>query len=531
VYYNSRRREGRSANGSGTDITTGKQTWTAEQLLNYYKPVGDQHFVSLFLGNSIQRTDLNRVRLNGSNYPSPEFTRITSAAVTNGISTGTSNSLLSYFGGINYSFDNKYSIDLNVRSDASSRFGANNRWATFPSGGLAWRVSEENFFRNNITPVNELKIKSSIGWTGNQDIDDFASLGVWQGGQNYLGLPGISPLQLGNKDLRWETTRQFNVGLEAAAFSNRILVELNYYEKLTTDLLLLVPVPIKTGFESTLKNYGEMSNKGFELEVQTVNVRNPNFEWTTTFNISQNKNEITKLAAPFSQYNRNWVRLEEGQPLYSFWLYRQLYVDPQTGNAVYEDVNDDGRITSDDRQIVGNAWPKFFGGFKNGFIWKNVDVSAFVYFSYGNKIFNMNRYFQENGGQRGVNWSMGGKVMDRWQKPGDITDIPRTTTLANADGSYNHNIESSRFLEDGSFVRLRSLSVGYNIAPEHLQRLNIQRIRLYVNATNLLTFSRYSGPDPEVNTAANFANGTVQGLDFSVPPQPRTFVFGINVTI
>jgi TonB-dependent starch-binding outer membrane protein SusC len=531
VYYNAYRREGISANGSATDITTGKQTWTAEQVLNYLEIFNRVHFISVFLGNTLQKTDFNRVRIDGRNFPSPEFTRITSAAVTSGTSVGSSSALISYFGGINYNFDNKYSVDFNIRSDASSRFGANNRWATFPSGGFAWQLSEEPFVKNIAPWINELKIKSSIGWTGNQEINDFASLGVWEGGQNYLGLPGIAPYQLGNNDLKWETTRQFNAGFEATAFKNRLAVEFNYYDKLTSDLLLLVPVPIKTGFEATLQNFGELSNKGYELEVSTVNVENPGFRWTSAFNISQNRNIVTRLAAPFSQYNRNWVRLEEGYPLHSFWLYKQLYVDPQTGDAVYEDVNGDGRITSDDRQIVGDAWPKFFGGLRNNLSYRNFDLSAFVYFSYGNKVFNMNRYFQENGGQRGTNWSMGGLINERWQNPGDITDIPRSFTLANADGSYNHNFESSRFLEDGSFIRLRHVSLSYNIATEKLQSFKVQRIRLYVNATNLFTITNYTGPDPEVNTAANFSNGTVQGLDFSVPPQPRTFIFGINVTI
>lgn len=530
VYYNANRREGATPNGSGTDITTARQSWSAEQVLNYHTSLNNRHFASFFAGNTVEQTEFGRVFASGTNYPSPEFTRIISAAITSGYSTGSSSALLSWFAGANYSYDNKYSFDINFRTDASSRFGANNRWASFPSGGLSWRVSEENFFRNNIGSVNELKLKTSIGWTGNQDIDDFASLGLWEGGQNYLSNPGISPFQLANKDLKWETTRQFNAGLESALFNNRLIIEFNYYDKKTVDLLLNVPAPIKTGFSSTLQNLGEMSNKGFELDISTVNINRNGFGWTSAFNLTHNKNLITKLESSFSQYRRNWVRLEEGYPMYSFWLYRQLYVDPQTGDAVYEDVNNDGRITSDDRQIVGDAWPKFYGGLKNSFTWNNFDFSAFVFFSYGNQVLNMNRYFQENGGQRGVNWSMGGQMMDRWQEPGDITDIPRSYTLANADGSYNHNFESSRFMEDGSFIRIRNVSLGYNLPQGSLSRVRIADARLYVNATNLLTFTNYSGPDPEVNTAANFATGTVQGLDFSVPPQPRTFIFGVNVT-
>ena len=306
VYYNARRREGVSANGSGSDVTTGKQTWSAEQLFNYHSSIGEKHFVAVFAGNTVEKTEFTRVTASGSNYPSPEFTKIISAAITSGSSTGTSSALLSWFGGANYSFDNKYSADLNIRSDASSRFGANNRWATFPSGGLSWRVSEESFFRNHIGMVNEFKLKTSIGWTGNQDIDDFASLGLWEGGQNYLSSPGISPFQLGNKDLKWETTRQVNAGIESSLLDNRLTIEFNYYDKKTTDLLLNVPAPIKTGFASTLQNLGEMSNTGFELEISSVNIRKGKLGWNTTFNLTRNKNEITKLESSFSQYNSNW---------------------------------------------------------------------------------------------------------------------------------------------------------------------------------------------------------------------------------
>lgn len=217
--------------------------------------------------------------------------------------------------------------------------------------------------------------------------------------------------------------------------------------------------------------------------------------------------------------------------MYSFWLYKQLYVDQQTGNAVYDDSRTkDGKITTDDRQIVGDAWPDFTGGLRNTFRYKNFDLSILFYFSVGNDVFNMNRYFQEHAGSRGVSWSLQKSMMDRWTKPGDITDIPRVTTLANADGSYNHNFESSRFLEDGSFIRLRNVSLGYTLPRFMVAKAGLQRVKLYANATNLLTFTGYSGADPEVNAAADFSNATVQGLDFSTPPHPRTFVIGINIT-
>lgn len=532
VYYNAKMTEGRSSNGSATDANTTERTWIAEQLLNYNANIGQSGFFSVFLGNTLQKSDFESSRITGTNFPSIKFTTISSAAITSGTSTGIRPSgLISYFGGANYNFRNRYIADVTWRTDASSRFGRNNRWASFPAGGLAWRISEEDFFKPLTNVVNELKLKASIGWTGNQQIPDYATLGLWNGGNNYLDKPGIAPSQLGNDELKWETTRQLNIGLSTSLFNNRLNIEVNYYDKYTTDLLLQVPAPAKTGFSSTLQNLGEMSNKGFELEITSTNISTKDFTWTTAFNISRNKNVIEKLPASFTQYNRDWVRLEQGYSMYSFWLYKQLYVDPKTGDAVYDDSRTkDGKITVNDRQILGSAFPDYFGGLNNQLRYKNFDLNFFLYFSQGNEVFNMNRYFQEHAGSRGTSWSLLQSQMRRWQQPGDVTDIPRVTTLANADGSYNHNYESSRFLEDGSFIRLRNVSIGYTLPQALISRIGIQQLRVYVNATNLFTITDYSGADPEVNTAQDFTNQTVQGLDFSMPPHPRTINFGINLT-
>ena len=533
IYYNANLNEGKSTNGSATNALTTERTLIAEQVLNYIPISNNKHFLSFFLGNTIQKGALNRSTITGTNFPSTQFSSISSAAITTGSTTGEiSSGLLSYFGGLNYSHKDKYIFDANIRTDASSRFGSNNRWATFPSVGAAWRISNEDFIKDKFSFIDEVLIKSSYGLSGNQGIPDFASEGLWSGGNNYLGSPGVSPSQLGNEDLKWETTRQWNLGLETSFFKRRLNVTLDFYNKYTTDLLLQVPVPAKTGFSSVWQNQGEMSNKGFELGINTVNIQTKDFQWSTAFNISHNENKIEKLSKAFTQYNRDWVRLEEGSPLYSFWLYKQLYVDPQTGNAVYDDSRtNDGKITVDDRQIVGDAWPEFQGGLKNTFKYKGLDFSFDFYFSEGNEVFNMNRYFQEHAGSRGTSWSMQASMMDRWQKPGDITDIPRVTTKPNADGSLNHNYESSRFLEDASFIRLKTVTLGYSIPESILTQQNVfKQLRLYVNIINLLTFTNYSGADPEVNVAQRQAGATVQGLDFSMPPQPRTVQVGINAT-
>lgn len=528
-YFNTNLADGQP-NGNATDASTTNYTITAEQLLNYNFNIGRAHSIAAFAGNSVQYTGLRSQTITGSNFPDNELQEISSAAVTTGSTSASTYTLVSWFGGINYSFLNRYAIDGNLRADASSRFGENHRWGVFPSIGASWTVSEEKFLKR-VRFIDALKVKASLGWSGNQNIDDFASLGLWSGGGAYNNAPGIVHTQLANPELRWETTRQWNVGIEGSLLGDRLTFEFDYYNKFTYDLLLSTPIPGKTGFSSIYSNVGEMSNKGIEFQITSKNIVTRDFEWSTSFNISHNANKIEKLPVSFSQYDREWVRLEEGKPMYSFWLYKQLYVDPQTGNAVYEDVDKDGKITVADRQIVGDAWPDFTGGFTNNFRYKGFDLSAFIYFSVGNDVFNMNRFFQEHGGMRGTNWGLLSSQMDRWQKPGDITDIPKASTLPNADGSYNNGFASSRFLEDGSFLRLRSVSLGYTLPKGVVRKIGVENLRVYVNATNLFTITNYSGADPEGNTAADYTSGTVQGLDFAIPPQPRQIVFGVNLTL
>ena len=528
-YFNTQLADGQP-NGSAEDATTINYTITAEQLLNFNKDIKKIHSIAAFLGNSVQYTGLRTQDIKGSGFPDNALQELASAAITTGQTAFSSYSLVSFFGGANYSLLNRYALDVNLRADASSRFGKNNRWGLFPSIGASWTISEESWLKS-AKFIDGLKIKASIGWTGNQNIDDFASLGLWNGGGVYNDQSGVLHTQLANPELKWETTRQWNVGLEGSFLNGRVSFEVDVYNKYTYDLLLSTPIPGKTGFSSTYSNLGEMSNKGVEFQITTKNIQKKDFNWETSFNIAHNANLIERLPVSFSQYDRDWVRLEEGKPMYSFWLYKQLYVDPQTGNAVYDDVNDDSKITVADRQIVGDAWPDFTGGLRNAFRWKNIDLSLFFYFSVGNDVFNMNRFFQEHGGMRGTNWGLLKSQMDRWQKPGDVTDIPKASTLANADGSSNNGFASSRFLEDGSFLRLRNVSLGYTFPKKLVAKAGIERLRIYVNATNLFTITGYSGADPEGNTAADYTHGTVQGLDFAIPPQPRQVVFGASLTL
>ncbi|WP_324670537.1 TonB-dependent receptor [Hymenobacter sp. GOD-10R] len=497
-----------------------------EQTLNYHLDFGD-HSVQALVGNTIQKNSFQRTSLAGQQFPSNDLTTIASAATQTGSSSRSQAGLVSYFGKATYSFKQRYTADVSVRADASSRFGQDNRWGYFPAVGLGWRLGEESFVRD-LNVFQELKLRASVGKTGNQaGISDFAALGLVQGGANYLDLPGTAPLQLANPNLSWESTRQWNVGLDAAVLQNRLVLELNYYDKYTSGLLLNVPVPRKTGFASVVENYGAVSNKGIEVQLTANWLPKSAVQWSTTFNVARNVNKIEKLASPITSGSRDIFRLEEGAPLYSFWLYHQTGVNRENGDAQYEDVNGDGQISVADRKLVGNAWPKYFGGLTNSVTYKGFDFNFLLNFEQGAKIMNMNRFFLVHGGtQSNIGYLR--EQLDRWQKPGDVTDIPRLTTVATSNnyGGVVQNL-SDRYLEDGSFLRLRTLTLGYTLPKETIAKAHLNSLRVYVQAANLFTITPYSGLDPEVNSQSGVSN--TKNIDWATVPQPRTFQLGVTV--
>lgn len=524
-YWNDLTNLGAASNGYGSDGDSKNQIWINEQTLEYRLSPSKGHNLTILAGNTVQKNYRQMKNVEGYGFPNNSFKLISSAATQAGSVTHSEFGLVSYFGRINYDLASKYFLSLSMRADASSKFGKNNKWGYFPSVGIGWQVKEEKFIRD-VTWISSLKLRSSIGLTGNQNgINDYASRGLWSGGFNYLDQPGTSPEQLENPELKWESTMQSDIGFDFAILKDRISVSMDVYSKYTKGLLLAVPVPSSTGFNSIFRNEGEMSNKGFELTLTTENVSAKNFHWTTSFNISRNKNLIEKLSIPINQYNRDWVRMQEGYPMFSFWLYRQQYVDPQTGDAVFEDVNNDDVITVADRQILGDTWPDFFGGISNSFQIFKFDLNIFLNFQAGNDVYNLNRFFLESGGTRDANRSLHKNQLNRWQNPGDITDVPRVTTIGN-----NYRLEqNSRFLEDGSFLRLRSVNFGYTIPASITNKIHIRSARAYFQGTNLFLLKRYIDPDPEVNVAGN--NQNVQGLDLGTPPQPRVVEFGINIVL
>lgn len=513
--------------GTASSFLSRDITLLNEQTLNYSVNLGENHSLQALVGNTLQKNTFQRTSLAGQQFPSNDLTSIASAATQTGSSSRSQAGLVSFFGKGTYSFKQRYTADVSIRADASSRFGRDNRWGYFPAVGVGWRLSEEEFVKN-LNVFQELKLRASIGKTGNQaGISDFAALGLVQGGANYLDLPGTTPLQLANPNLSWESTRQWNVGVDAAVLQNRVLVEFNYYDKYTSGLLLNVPVPRKTGFASVVENYGAVSNKGLELQATVNWLPKAAVQWSTTFNVARNVNKIEKLAAPITSGSRDIFRLEEGAPLYSFWLYHQTGVNPENGDAQYEDVNGDGQLTVADRKLVGNAWPNYFGGLTNSVSYKGIDFGFTLNFEQGAKIMNMNRFFLVHGGtQSNIGYLR--EQLDRWQKPGDVTDIPRLTTNA-ASNNYGGVVQnlSDRYLEDGSFLRLRTLSVGYTVPKEVAAKARLNSLRVYVQTANLFTITPYSGLDPEVNSQSGVSN--TKNIDWATVPQPRTFQVGLTV--
>ena len=527
-YYDTYTKTGSGTNGSATDAQTTKNILSTEQLFNYLKTFKELHNISAFAGTSYQKTTRERATITGTQFPSNQLRRISAAADQTAATTGTSSALWSFFGGVNYAYNDRYSIDFNIRADGSSRFGSDNRWGVFPAIGGSWTISNEKFFKPN-NYVGDLKLTVSYGLSGNDNIGDFASLSLWSGGQNYNGGAGVGPSQLGNPSLKWESTKQFNIGVTTSLIKNYVDVEFNYYYKYTNDLLLNETVPGKTGYGSMSSNNGEVSNKGYELIVKAHTTPNRPLRLTSTFTISHNTNKVEKLPVEMTgEYQM--FKLFEGKPLYSMWVYDYLGVDPQTGDAIYRDVTGDGLITADDKLVVGDAWPDFDGSWRNVITYKRFTLDFNFYFKSGNKIFNYTRSFLETGGKNGVKRAMQASSLNYWEKAGDTNVLPRPKSTQNADGSTNYEQQNSRFVEDGSFIRLRSVTFGYNLPTSVAKAVGITSANVYITGNNLWLKTKYTGPDPEVTLNGESPNGLVQGLDFCTIPQPRSLIFGLNVT-
>ncbi len=468
------------------------------------------------IGYSFEKYADRSTYIEAIDFPNEEFQYIASAGTIRAASASALNRVLnSYFGQFKYNYKYKYIFTITARADGSSKFGANNHYGYFPAGSIAWRMAEEPFLKK-LTFINELKLRASYGLTGNDGIGDFASLGLYGGGFNYGGNSGIAPIQLPNPNLKWETTSQTGIGLDVSVLKNRISMNIDLYYNHTRDLLLERPIPASSGFTSISSNIGQLQNKGIEVVLNTINIDKA-FSWTSSLNFAANRNKVLSLYEdqPIDNMGRGGNRVQVGEPIGIFYGYHCLGVDPTTGNLVYEDIDHDGIITANDRTKTGDPNPDFTAGFTNVFSYKSFELSIFLQMVYGNDIFNGTLIYLESGTGEDNQTT---RMVGRWKKPGDITNFPRV----------GDSYKSSRFIEDGSYMRIKNVTLSYNFKKKWVSKMGMKTAKLYATVQNLFTFTKYTGMDPEVNYYGGSSN-IIMGTDFFTYPQSRTILFGLNI--
>ena len=524
---------GRRNYGEAADIRKNNTLLTFDNILTFDKTFS-KHNLSLLAGTSFTNAKMDASEMYATHFLTSDIKTLNAAnKIGQGSITNAEEwSMMSYLGRLSYNYDSKYLLTANFRADGSSKLAPGKRWGYFPSVSVGWRLSRESFL-SNIEWLSELKLRGGWGQTGNQaGISSYAYLqrykiarqNWWGNGANANAMITLTPNSFSNPNLTWETTTQSNIGLDVALFKNRLAFAIDAYIKNTTNLLMEVPLPATSPVPSIYRNEGEMTNKGIEFSVDSRNLTGE-LEWNTNFNISLNRNKLNKLSLQKVYYyastseatSEQVVRITEGQPLGKFWGLISEGVDPQTGDIKYKDLNGDGRITVSDKTYIGDPNPDFTFGFTNDFSYKNFTLSVFFQGSYGNDIYNASR-IETEGMYDGKNQSTA--VLNRWKKIGDITDIPRAVK-----GTDNIKA-SSRWVEDGSYLRLKTLTLAYNLPTQALQQYGIRKVQPYLTAQNLWTLTNYKGFDPEVNEGLS---GPTMGIDWGTYPQTKSFIFGLNI--
>ncbi len=527
--------------------------WSFENYLTYTKRFANIHSLTALLGTSSQETETYFFAASARNFTTDYFQfnnigaaqdfLLDSPPVSSGATRFAFNS---FFGRVNYGLKDKYLLTISGRADGSSKFGTSNKYAFFPSGALAWRISEEQFLKGN-SVISNLKLRTSYGLTGNSEIDAYSSLPVLKtvtGVINNSRVIGVANNRLGNPDLKWEKTAQTDIGLEIGFLQNRITVEADAYYRKTTDMLLSAPLPVTSGYATITRNVGSMENKGFEFALNTENVTTDNFTWTTTFNISLNRNKVLKLANPapiFGVGNPNFTNqtgvIMEGQPVGSFWglvrtgtwgtdeateaaKYSYGTNNPlKPGDVKYLDVNGDYQINDADRMIIGNGNPKSYGSFINNFRYKGFDLLIDLQFSQGNDVLNMTHHSGED--RTGLANSYK-SVLGAWTAENQGGQV---AAVRDSKAGYTSNVDT-HWVEDGSFLRGRNLVLGYTIPSNVVERIRLGRAKVYVSAQNFFLLTDYSGNDPEVNT---YSQPFTQGQTFFDYPKPTLYMFGVSL--
>jgi TonB-linked SusC/RagA family outer membrane protein len=541
----------RSANNTyGNESDARTFNWLSENVLSYDKTFNEVHTFSGILGASYQRNQSRFSRLNAvaGSFANDRIWTLNNAIISpsGSYSQKSQWGLASYFGRINYSYRDKYLASGSLRTDGSSRFGSENRWGLFPSGSVAWRLSEEDFMRD-INSISELKLRASYGVVGNFNIGDFQYLGLI-GETTYSPdgdlTQGQAQFSFGNPELKWERTQSYDIGIELGMFQNRVNLVFDYYNKLTTDLLYNLSIPSISGFTSTIVNVGDVVNKGVELELNTHNLTGL-FKWQTSFNFSRNKNSVTSLGGGVDQIinthsrGMGWL-LRVGEPMFSYYGYRKIGVlmnqedvenspiipGQRPGTVKYNDLNNDGTITPEDREILGDFMPDFFIGLINDFSYKSFDLSIALQSSIGAKMYNLeNLYYQG----ATVSAFLKPIVENQWwseEEPGD--GMSPATSLAALEYVGN----SDDYLEDASFLAIRDINLGYTFPNALLTKYNLSNLRIYLSMSNalMITSKSFNGYNPEGFTTAGISGiNSLPGLNNGSEPINRTVALGLNI--
>ena len=507
--------------------------WLATNTLNYEKRFGD-HFAGALLGQSFEKTNFDNISVAASGFANDRLPNVASGSTpTTTFASRSAYALESYFSRLNYRFKERYLLEASARRDGSSRFGSENQYGTFWAVSAGWIISGEEFFKG-VRFVNNLKLTASYGTSGNDRIGgDFPSLGLFGGGigADYNGAPGLNPSQIPNSNLKWEETTQWDIGLTTSMFQSRINLNLNVYNKRTENNLIGVPLPFTTGFPNVNRNIGQIENKGVDIELNTVNVKTRDFEWNTSLNFGYLDNKVLSLPTNKDEAGRDHLvisgaqRAIVGYSRNTFYMIRYLGVNPTTGDAEWLDKN--GKPTTNplaaDRQIVGSAIPKYTGGFTNSFRFKEFDLSAFFNFAYGNKVLIQGLEFTENLGTGSFNKTT--NVLNYWKKAGDQAFAPRLSSST----APIFNQASTLQLQNGSYARLKTLSLGYRLPRTVTEKIKfISNARVYVLGQNLFIIQDkdFRGPDAEVSASGG---SLIQGQSFFALPQAKTFTFGLNI--
>ncbi|QLE01266.1 TonB-dependent receptor [Galbibacter sp. BG1] len=520
---------GRATEGEAQSETFSETVWLWENTLNYkFEPIEDVA-IDLLFGTSAQSSRFESTYLLGRGFANSSVT--TADGASNPIDIGASVSEWtnnSYFLRTNLSFYGKYLISASVRRDGSSRFGPGNRYALFPSFSAAWIISEEDALKD-IKWLSNLKIRYGYGVTGNQFIGNYDWYGIYGVNANYVLdeniVPGVFPQQVQNNNLKWESTNQHNLGLDLGFFKNRVGLTADFYHKETFDMLVLAQLPATTGFGGARQNIGTMINKGVELGLNLTPVSTEDFTWDITANYTKNTNEVTDLNGEilfggFVNDQGNVAIIQEGEPVGNFYGWVAEGVDSQTGNVIFKDLDENGTINDDDRQIIGNALPEFNWGVTSVFNYKGLELTAFFQGVEGQDIYNATRFELENMATY-KNQSIA--VLDRWTPTNTDTTIPKAVF---GDPDQNGRA-STRWVEDGSFVKLRELTLGYTLPSSISEKLKMASIKIYAQGRNLYTWTDYSGYDPEVSRDGGSVISS--NIDYGTYPQVKTYLAGINL--